>query len=582
MREICDQFNHRFKQNLVLGLVSEETIHYTLKAVSREIRLAFSKLGLGCAQPLLSFYQAFWDGLIACKVLQPVDLDPKVLKRFLFCLKQLPICPEVQSLFHGVMLAATVTQLGKMSTGITNLVKAWVRSWLHEQQVGQPDSCFAAAEQALANSATKLVQLHDLMITRGTDLNVELDLAIIRKAFQAAESSIAYGLEAIFETEKVITPIKGSVEALSNALSHLPGHLLHSLLGSCTRQVIEIYNSMETANANLHYGWLSLMAKLPEVDDRIFVDTLKKLKECEGTPKHSIPGDIILKRWASRGDLAQEPLIRNTFEASALDGGPLQLEYVRLLFAIDKHRAGVFSRTKALFKLLEDLGSFEDIHRILSQMQVLGMKLPADVISPAIEIMNKYNINLAHDIFRLYSHIRFNEKPLQPHHTPNFVVSMIHHPGFHPRTIWSVMRIPFYEGVNPSKKSKVPAKRLSPAMIKLLTNVAIAFAYSDARPQRVAFRNVVQCLHHLRRHKVPLAPELTRAISHAAFTRKIIAEQWISKELLNWALGLIEWAEGTESAITTEKAVTYWNERLEAKQQRETRETNVLRVGPIH
>jgi hypothetical protein len=82
-----------------------------------------------------------------------------------------------------------------------------------------------------------------------------------------------------------------------------------------------------------------------------------------------------------------------------------------------------------------------------------------------------------------------------------------------------------------------------------------------------------------------LTPELTRAISHAGFTRKIVAGEWISKELLDWVLGLIEVAEGTDVAVITDKAVTYWNEQLAEEQDEEARlkarEMNVLRVGPI-
>jgi hypothetical protein len=577
--ELCNQFNRRLKQSLVLGLVSEETIYDALKTVSREMRIAFSKSGLIADQHLLAFFQAFWDGLGACKVLQLVELDGKILDRFLFLLGPLVICPEAQTLLHGIMHTASVTQLGKMSMGLRNLVKVWVRSWLDEQQVGNPGLC-GGAEQALSESATKLVHLHDLTNARDTHLHVELDLAIIQKAFQEAKASIDNSIKAIIEAEKAIHPIKGSVDALSHVLGYLPSGLLRALIDSCTRQIIDIYNDTETPNADIHYGWLSLVAKLPEVDDRIFVDILKRIKECKRAPECSVPGDVLLSRWASRGDLAQEPLIRNTFEISEFDGRPLDLELVRLLFAIDKHREGVFSRTKALFKLLEDLGEYKDVYVVLSGMWDLGMKLPADIISPAIEILSKHDLKLSHLVFKLY-HSQKRFSVLRPYHTPNFVISMINHARFHPREIWGVLRVPFYEGMGPQGKLKSSERHLPPAMIKLMTQVAIAFAHSDARPQRVAFRNVVQCLHHLRRNRASVTPELTRAISHAGFTRKINAGQWISKDLLSWALGLIEWAEGREVAVMAERAVTYWNEKLEGKQQKETRETNVLRVGQI-
>jgi hypothetical protein len=574
---ICDEFNQRFKQSLSLGLVSEETIYNALRTVSEDIRLAFSKSDLVRDRHLLSFYQAFWDGLVTCKVLQPADLDAKIFIRFLSCVRRLSIRPEVHILFHGIIQAASITQLAKMSTGLNSLAKSWSRSWLHEQPIGDSELSLMAAQRALSESANKLLYLHNLTNARDTDLDNRHDFSMLRRVLREAKGSFDYTLEAILEAEKVIMPLKASIDALSNVLSYLPSNLLHPLLHSCTNYIITMYNSMETPKADLYYGWLSLVAKLPELHDRAFVKIIKQMEKCKGTSRHSIPSDIVLSRWITRGHISQGALVRNTFEISTLECGSSDPEF--LLLAIDRHREGVFNKTKALFKLLCDLGRYKDVYKILAGMRRLRMKVPIDIIAPTIKTASRYDPKFAYSIYQLCLRLCVDKRPYL---NPNFILPMIHHRGFQPQSIWKLLRIPIYDDLKRYERSQFSGKRLSPFMTKLITKVAIAFAHSDARPQRVAFRNVLQCLHHLRRHNAPITSDLTRAISHAGFTRKIIAGRWISKEQLRWALGLIELAEGTEVAIITEKAVTYWNEQLEAKQQKEARESNVLRVGPIN
>jgi hypothetical protein len=200
-------------------------------------------------------------------------------------------------------------------------------------------------------------------------------------------------------------------------------------------------------------------------------------------------------------------------------------------------------------------------------------------------MMSRCDLRLAYRIHSLFYSGLIYGKGLQPHQNPNFIFSMVNDRECPTPRIWRVMGIPCYNLLPPSKRTKFSGRRLSPATIELMTKVAIAFAHTKARSQRVAFRNVIQCLHHLRRHNAPITPELTRAISHAGFTRKILDGRWVSKELLNWVLRLIEVAEGTEIAVTIDRAVSYWNDRLEEEQQTKAlskaREMNVLRLGPI-
>ena len=581
MLEICDEFNQRFKQSLRLGLVSEATIYSALNTVSWDIRLAFKESGCESNYRLLSFYQAFWDGLATSKVLQPVDLDPETMNRFLFCLGDLPICVAVQNLFQVIVRAASITQLGRMDRGVDHVVQAWARTWLHEHPPGDSWLLLAEAERTLSQSSTKITPLQELLHSgKNDDL---LDLSSIRNAFQEIKGMLDRSLEIIVAAEKVIFPSKASIETLSRVLAYLPRDLLYQQLDSCTLHVIQFHNSLENPATDFLYGWLSLVAKIPHLSDKVFANIIKRMEGCKGAPKHLFLGDVVLSRWISQGYVVKGNLTRNTFELSSLDSGPHDLASV--LFAVDKNREKMFCRTKDLFKLLNDLGRYKDVYGVLARMKDLGLKLPRDLIGPTIEMMSRCDLRLAYRIHNLFYSGLICGKGLQPHRNPKFILAMVNDRDCPTPKIWRVMGIPCYSLLPPSKRTKFSGRRLSPATIELVTKLAIAFAHTKARSQRVAFRNVIQCLHHLRRHNAPITPELTRAVSHAGFTRKILNGRWISKELLNWVLGLIEVAEGTEIAVTIDRAVSYWNDRLEEEQQTEAlakaREMNVLRLGPI-
>lgn len=578
MLEICDEFNQRFKQSLRLGLVSEATIYSALNTVSWDIRLAFKESDSESNYRLLSFYQAFWDGVATSKVLQPIDLDPKIMNRFLFCLGDLPICMAVQNLFQVIVRAASVTQLGGMYRGVGHVVQAWARTWLHEQPPGNPGLLLAEAERTLSQSSTKLTPLQEMLYSgQSDDL---LGLSSIRNAFEEIKRILDRSLEIIAAAEKVIIPVKASIETLSRILSYLPRDLLYQLLDSCTLHVIQFHSSVENP---VFYGWLSLVAKIPQLPDKLFANIVKRMDGCKEAHKHLLLGDVVLSRWISQGYVVKGNLTRNTFELSSLDSGPSDLGSV--LFAIDKNREKMFCRTKDLFKLLNDLGRYKDVYGVLARMKDLGLKLPRDIIGPTIEMMSRCDLRLAYRIHNLFYSGLIYGKGLQPHQNPNFILSMVNDHECPTPRIWRVMGIPYYNLLPPSKRTKFSGRRLSPATIELVTKVAIAFAHTKARSQRVAFRNVIQCLHHLRRHNAPITPALTRAISHAGFTRKILDGRWISKELLNWVLRLIEVTEGTKIAVTIDRAVGYWNDRLEEEQQMKVRakarEMNVLRLGPI-
>ena len=161
--EICDQFNRRLEQSLRLGLVPEATIRSNLSDISEDICIVCSKSGLDNTPHLLSFYHAFWEGLVSCKVLRPIELQASTLGEFLFRLGQLPICTKVQTLIYRVMHAASAAQLSQMHLHIVQMMQASVRNWLQEQHPVDARHSIVATTVALSKSSNRFEHLTQLV-----------------------------------------------------------------------------------------------------------------------------------------------------------------------------------------------------------------------------------------------------------------------------------------------------------------------------------------------------------------------------------------------------------------------------------
>jgi hypothetical protein len=318
----------------------------------------------------------------------------------------------------------------------------------------------------------------------------------------------------------------------------------------------------------------------------LFIETWKKTKGEKLIHNESLSTDLVLSSWIRDYHFTNPALVKITFEASARQFGDSKLDFGSLLFAIDKTRERCCFARAALLKLFVSLGRYRMVYRILRQMRQLGLKVPHGGFVSAINSIIKYDTLLALRIYKLYNTMHAcDEPPLQLEECPELVISMINHPAITSDEIWQTLRVPVYEKESARFRKAFDSRKLSSDWIELLTKMAVAFARNDLDRPRIALRNVMNCIHHLRRHNAPLSAEITRALTHAGITRHLIHKKYVSHKRVQWALGLIEAAEGMEVAETVDKIVGFQNSifygKKWEKQQREHRERNVLRVGPI-
>lgn len=570
---VCDKFNQNIKQSLTLGLVSEETLKHVLNAIP-EMIMALGLDMVNAQSQSLHLYEAVWDGLEACKVLGTAMLHGKTLDKLISLVGRLPMTAESRELSARIVRAATSIQLKHMKDGIDRIVISWL---LSATKVA-PLTLLHDPHQEARTSVSELKHRPNWnrQLSGRFDAHTVERRGLNHGEVRAAKTAMQNVFDNIPKTEHAIEPMKDAIASVVEFLGYLPGAMAGSIIRSSAHYISNgsfgIKDNNNTTKLRLEIYFLSVAAQLPAVRDGLFEALLKST----ASPlRASHLSSLVLQQWISQGSLKEAAAVRNTFETTTFSAGGS--DFARLLFAVDKHDKTYWTKLRFLVKLLHGLGKQEIIHQTMIEMHEASMKVPADLMGHIIESVSTFDTRLAHELFNLYFAMRASFAPIRLELHPSFIRSMIEDPAITPETIWKVMGIPLHQSHSRSSFSNKP---LSPKMAQLINNMAVWFAHSK-RPPRVAFRMVQQCLCHLRKHGAPVSSELTRAIAKSGITSKIIQGKWVPPERMNWALRLIEEAEGTKVAIRADAAVDYWNERIAEKRNKARRELNVLNVGPI-
>jgi len=466
-------------------------------------------------------------------------------------------------------------------SSIRRLVLKWSRTWLEEQPLVDPEpslaTSLAMAEQTVVHASKKVMHAHELIMSLDP---TSRQISNAHEVLSYTKKGILEGIAIVKSAENTLLPHEASIMTLADALGNLSPGRLAPIVRSCSDQIVSFCKTTEGSLELFRYRWLSLLARLPNTDTSRFRKAWQNLEACKGPLREDFSSDLLLNHWISQGYLPDAEIIRNSFEASARRPG--SRDFGSLLFTLQKHGHDCWTRATDLFQLLGDVGRYQSTYRVLSRTKNLGVKPPpADFIRQTLSALSDSNPRLALKIYNMYVPTAYNVEQMRMYWCSKFFIAMIHEGRIPPNAIWKTLGIPIYSKLRKHELPGRSSKPLPAGMIDLLTKMADAFAHSDARPQRVAFRNVMQCVYHLRRHGAPIAPQLTRAITHAGITREVNRENWIGTERLRWALRMVEGAEGTAVAQTVDRAVYRWRQAYMKVQIQSWERRKALRVGPI-
>jgi hypothetical protein len=541
LQTLCDSFNHNFRQNLVLGLASEDIIWTSLQYATEAIRETTTD-NLLAASCCLSLYMTAWDGITSCRVLRPVDLGGNLLGKFLVLLGDLPCTTAVQALAIDVMQAASQDQIVRMEEGISTVVRAWLSSW--------------------------------------TSLNIE-------NSRVGMDATI---LHEIHHSVPITRPLKESVRTLAKFLGQLPRTMVQNTLYAATNHLVSAcfanFKGPLRTIRKLRYSWLSVVANMPRVNESLLFSIWSRMdfsdvsSKMSGDYSPSIPRlslhescNLLLDFWISHGQIKAAEEVRALYIASVQKSGQSD-SAGHLLQAVDQYHEYCWNKAECLFRFLRRLGKPQAVYHTFQNLVAQNLIPPASFVAREIQEMSFIDPRCALNIYKVYHKVRQDKTRLLLDWCPELVIAMIKSPDFDPAEIWGALRIP----LSHPYRQKRPRKPLHPARIHLVHRMALAFASADCRSPRLALRNVTRCILYLRRHRVPKSADLSRALTNAGITRSLLNERWVGREKAAWILDLVRKVEGCEVTAKMEQILQL--ERI-AKQQRLYREGNPLRVGPI-
>ena len=544
LQTLCNSFNHSFRQNLLLGLVSEDIIYTSLQYVTEAIREVTTDKLLAASR-CLSFYTTVWNGITACKVLRPVDLGSNLLDKFLVLLGELPCTTAIQSLAIDVTQAASQDQIARMEDGISTVIRSWLSSWT----------------------------------------SIEID--------NGRAGLDATSLHELYRTMPVTQPLKESVTTLAKFLGQLPQTMVRNTLYASTEHLISTsfanFKGPLRTIKTLRFSWLSVVANMPGVDENLLIGIWSRMDFSHVSSKNSgdytpsIPRlslhescNLLLDFWISHGQVKAAESVRARFMASVQKSR--QTDSVgHLLQAVDQYHEHWWNKAECLFRFLRRLGKPQAVYRTLRNLLAQNLNPPASLVAREIQEMSYIDPRCAFNIYKLYRKVQQDKTRLLLDWCPELVIAMIRSPDFDTAEIWGALRVPLYN----SHRTKLPCKPLHPARVRLVHKMAAEFARADCRSPRFALRNVMQCMLYLRRHGVPVSADLSRALTNAGITRSLLNERWVGREKADWILDIVQKVEGCEVAAKMEQVLQYWHTERISKQQRLQREANPLRVGPI-
>ncbi|TAQ89811.1 hypothetical protein B7494_g1895 [Chlorociboria aeruginascens] len=590
-------FNRKCKQELMLGLVSNESLYSTLRWVTEDLNTICPDPN-PMASKHLSFYQAIWEGISTSKVFRPEDYEGRVLDRLLCYLGRLPNTTEVQVLADNIIRSIPAAQLHTLQKGLVSIVNAWSRSWFEKPPTLDADINLDTAIRAVTDAENDISNFHKVAMVLRNGPQFEKNIAMVREAKANVEKSLLIGATALLEAEHTTNLLSSSVENLASFLGCLPQDLASDVIIACSNHVTtQIANSKSKVPAleAFRYHWLSTLAQLPNIDRQLFtstwqtMETLKANKQLEtgqtmlNPTKPNEINNLIINHWISQGYVSKTTATWNRFEATL---SPYRYHTFGLLLRVIemRHKYG-WIMLEELFSFFNQLGRHNIIYLILRQSKSLGLDISARVLGPVIEIMSNHDLNYAFRTYKLYPSLGLDHSPIS---CPRLIIAMINDPQFTPRTIWAMLE-------NPIKPAVFSRSRLPQHRIRLIQDMAMAFARAESRHTRVVVRNVEQCLRYLSMRKVPITSTLTRAVAYTVVTRDFNNDQFVVTNRLKWALGLIARVEGDPVAVAIDKLVFQWradlvNQSMRVKREKEVlreiqriwwRECNVLRVGTI-
>ncbi|KAJ8059365.1 hypothetical protein OCU04_012318 [Sclerotinia nivalis] len=590
--KLCLSFGEKLQQSLTLGLVTSDLLSKSLRTVtnvfmeigsgsfsdttsstkeSLNMEDCFRGFSSGVTEQILAFHKLVWDGIVSCKVLEPADFDSGVVGEYLLLLAALPSTKETQLLISEILPSLSAVQVESNVGNILSLLNKWSLSWLKKSK-NPPDATkfLAKAEASLIASQRSINHIRMLMWSNRGKEAPELIQRIL-DIFVRSSREFSIASNKLWCAESIFMPHSHSIDAMSTTLAALPKEVTSTLIRSHSEVICSaaFWNQRSVSGPidylaqshRIRFNWLSVLSKLENIDDSMFTEAFISLQQQDlnrfnlDTKKYTLTwrqiSELVLNRWTSQGILTNGNVIIDTFKMKTLHS-PFSFGW--LLWTLEKYGQLSDGMIQSLLDFLLDVKGFGHIHAVLKQSKMFNIRVNTDVLAGLVNNTTSVDLQAAYNIYMQHC-----VGGVKPEACASLFATMVYHGS---EGIWTALDAPIYAAM-PKWKRKAPShKILSQARIELVHELAKAFAHHKVKNPRQALRNVTQCWHYLRAHKVKPTSEISRAVTRVGIIADVRDGKWGRTERVRWVLEVIEKAEGPEVADAVRRAVAKWREKL--------------------
>lgn len=512
--DTCRTFYQTFKQSLSLGQVSASDLAESMREVPRLIqRNAISK---DIEHALcFSFFQTTWEGIMACKVLGPAEIETDVLRMLLTRLPRLPVHMS-SALIADILRSITDEQKHKLEGTIYSIAEYL---FLYDT---------SAPRHEETSQFTK--------VTNPTSSPPKVFLGI---------DGIKDIIGALMETFQLYKPGVRAKTVICQLVRLSTAYANRVVFSGTNKSVRTSVREGE----DLRKAWLKLIARAPAASEDLLVEACEIMRAEYHRNKTTITlprlrqhilCDTLFEYWASRmpnTSMTKASMIKAhaAFRASFLHPHRPHKSIVFLCLAFKQHSIPWHEGLSCFLRTLRRIrGDSHSVYYCLKRLENAEIYLEAPTLSDEMKALSKINLHRATKLHRLYSRDRPKDLAIPLERFPFLAIAMIRDRSCNPREIFHL-----FGGFRIWKEP-----RTTIAKIKLVEMMALEFSQTNVISSRAALRNIAWCIRYLNQYKVPISKDIVRALTNLGIEGNIIERGSISSGRLHWALRIVALAEG--------------------------------------
>ncbi|OBT62951.1 hypothetical protein VE03_07653 [Pseudogymnoascus sp. 23342-1-I1] len=544
LSDICETFYQTFRQSLSLGQVSAADLAESMlelpllirnNAVSKDVEQALC----------ISFYQATWGGITACKVLGPAEIDPKVLGIFLSQLPRIPV--------H--MSSALIADI--------------LRSITDEQKHELKEQIYAIG-RFLFLPRTSIP--HPGKISQSTKV-ANLKYSPPKKALFGIDGMKDI-VGTLMETFGLYAPEKQAEEEICHLVRLSTAYAIRAFFSHNDK-------SMETLvreGQDLRTTWLKLVARGPSASEDLLVQAcsiIRREYQRHNTTitlprlRQHVLCDVLFEYWASRMPNTSIMKAHAAFKATFPDLHRPHNSIVFLCLALKEQSIPWHGKVGCFLRMLRRIRvDGNSLYYCLKRLEDAKIYLDAPTLSDEMTALCRINVRHAARLQYLYSRVRPEIFAIPLEHFPDLAVTMVHDQSCNPRVIFNL-----FGGFRVWKEA-----RTNNARIRLVEQMALEFSRASFISNRVALRNVAWCIRYLSQYQVPISTVIVRALVNLGIEGDIIEKGSISRGKLDWVLSIVKRAKGE---VVAERMRAVLVTALYQERGRQVREYGWKCLGPI-